>query len=437
MKFGVATADITPPIGVTLMGYDPRLSTSVGHPLRAEALACEGDAGAWILIGADVCAFAATLARPLRAAIARDVGLPPAAVVLTATHTHSGPHVTDALWCERSEQESAYFRLLVDRLKDVAIRAWQARCPGTLVLAQTAAPDLGSNRRIQKEDGTWINEWADPAGGHTGYFDPAVDVLGVRRDGGVLDALLVNFGCHPVCFGPQNLAISGDYVSYLKDDLEARGDARTVMFTVSGHANIDPRECIQGDPMVVQKMGERLADVVRRSLASLAPVGDAGVAAAEEPWRFRATWSPAGRLGIYFPHAAHGACVETSVSALAAGALALLGLPGETASEYRAKFRRRSPFAHTMLISLANDFIGYLPTDEILRQGAYEAALSPLDPMEEALASLADKALVRVHAATQQETSGNRASGKCPPEGAGGSKSAASAPRRSARKERR
>lgn len=403
MKFGVATADITPPVGVTLMGYDPRPSESVGHPLRAEALACEGEAGAWILIGADVCAFASPLTRPLRAEIASNNGLPPAAVMLTATHTHSGPHVTDALWCERSEQESAYFRKLRDSLRDVANRAWRARLPGTLVLAQTAAPDLGSNRRIQKPDGTWSNEWADPLGRHTGYYDPAVDVLGVRRDNGVLDALLVNFGCHPVCFGGKNLSISGDYVSYLKDDLEAKGDARTVMFTVSGHANIDPRECVQSDPMVVRKMGERLADIVRRSLPSLTPVAGAGVAAAEESWRFRATWSPEGRLRIYFPHAAHGACVDTSVSALAAGSLALLGLPGETASEYRQKFRRRSPFVHTVLISLANDFIGYLPTDEILRQGAYEAALSPLNPMEEALAGPAEKALKRVHEAVQRE----------------------------------
>jgi hypothetical protein len=418
MKFGVATTDITPPVGVTLMGYNPRQSESVGHSLRAEALACEGETGAWILIGADVCAFASPLTGSLRALIAGDHGLPPGAVMLTATHTHSGPHVTDALWCERSEEESAYFRKLRDSLRDVASRAWRARSPGTLVHAQTTAPDLGSNRRIQKADGTWTNEWSDPLGRHTGYYDPAVDVLGVRREDNVLDALVVNFGCHPVCFGPQNLAISGDYVSYLKDDLEAKGDACTVMFTVSGHANIDPRACLQGDPMVVREMGERLADIVRRSLPSLTPVDGDGVAAAEEFWRFRATWSPEGHLRIYFPHAAHGAGVDTSISALAAGSLALLGLPGETVSEYRQKFRRRSPFLHTFLISLANDFIGYLPTDEILRQGAYEAAVSPLAPMEEALVSRVNAALERAHAAVQGK---NRGSDKRQPEDAGDS----------------
>jgi neutral ceramidase len=421
MKFGVATEDITPPVGVTLMGYDPRPSESVGHPLRAEALACEGATGGWILISADVCAFASPLAKPLRADIAGRTGLQPESVMLSATHTHSGPHVTDALWCERSEQESAYFRTLREKLVDVADRAWRARFPGALVYGQTAAPELGSNRRVRCADGTWRNEWNDPEGRHTGYCDPAVDLAGVRREDGSLDALIVNFGCHPVCFGSQNRSISGDYVSYLKDALEAMGKARTVMFAVSGHANIDPHECVQGEPEVVRKMGEKLADIVRRSLPRLTPVGGTGVAAAEESWQFNTTWTLEGRMRIYFPHAACGASVDTGVSALAAGSLVLLGLPGETVSEYREDFRRRSPFAHTLLISLANDSIGYLPTDEILRQGAYEAALCPLNPIEDALATRVETALKRVHSAVHLAAGDNRVSEDRQPEGPGDS----------------
>ena len=400
MKFGVATADISPPIGVTLWGYDPRPSESVGHPLRAEALACESVSGGWILIGADLGAFSWPLASRLRMDIAQRTGLSSEAVMLTATHTHSGPHLTDALWCERSELESAYFRALRAQVAEVADRAWRARFPGTLLHAQTTAPELGSNRRILKADGTWSNEWSDPAGRHTGYYDPTVDLVGVRREDGSIDALLVNFGCHPVCFGKQSRAISGDYVSYLKDDLERKRDARTVLFTVSGLANIDPRDCVQVKPEVVRKMGERLAEIVRGALPALAPVGGARAAAVHEPWQFTTTWELGGRMKMYFPHAACGAPVRTAVSVLAAGSLVLLGLPGEAVSEYRAKFRLRSPFAQTLLVSLANDSIGYLPTEEILKQGAYEAALSPLNPIEAALTARVDAALSRVQAAT-------------------------------------
>ncbi len=132
MQFGVATEDITPPSGVTLMGYDPRPSESVGHTLRAEALACEGVNGGWILVSADVCAFASLLAKQLRADIASRTGLRLESVMLSATHTHSGPHVTDALWREQSEQESSYFRTLREKLVDLADRAWRGsqRVPG-------------------------------------------------------------------------------------------------------------------------------------------------------------------------------------------------------------------------------------------------------------------------------------------------------------------
>lgn len=396
LQLGVASADITPPVGVRLWGYDPRVSTFVEHPLRAEALACSAGAKGWILVSADVGGFSSPLTRLVRSDIAGRTGLPAEAVVLAATHTHSGPHVTDALWSEQSELESSYFRDLRRALADVAVGAWRARAAGELVHARTAAPALASNRRVQRPDGSWTNEWADPEGRHPGYFDPTVELLGVRRQGGRLDALLVNFGCHPVAFGPGNPGISGDYVSYLKDALEGRGRAETVLFTVSGHANVDPRDCVQADPAVVRRMGEGLAAIVEAALPSLAPAGGAGAGAAEEPWEFRTTWDLSGRVAIYFPAAGRGQTVRTSLCALGAGRLALLGLPGETVSEYREMIARRSPFATTLLVSLANDFIGYLPTDAILREGAYEARLSPLCPIEGAILSRADAALGRL-----------------------------------------
>ena len=80
---------------------------------------------------------------------------------------------------------------------------------------------------------------------------------------------------------------------------------------------------------------------------------------------------------------------------MAAGDCALLGLPGEAVSEYREKLSRLSPFGITLLVSLANDFVGYLPTDAILAEGAYEAGLSPCRPIESALTAHAERALAK------------------------------------------
>ncbi len=398
LHFGVASLDITPPLGCRLWGYNPRPATSIDHPLRAEALACSNGPHGWLLLAADVGAFAAPLTRLLRADIARRTGLTPEAVMLTATHTHSGPHLTDAIWNEQSELESTYFQTLRERLATLAEHAWQARRPGTLVHGQAICPSAISNRRTLGPDGRWINEWNDPEGRHDGYCDATLDLVGVRRDDGALDALLVNFGCHPVCFGSASQAISGDYVSYLKDALEKHGGVGTTLFTVSGHGNIDPRDCCQTDPAVTRRMGETVAACILPALPSLAPVAGTGIAAAELPWQFQTTWEISDRMTIYFPHAARGATVDTTVAALAVGELALLGLPGETVSEYRRTFQADSPFRHTLLISLANDFVGYLPTDDILEQGAYEAMMSPLKPIQAALAARVAAVLHQAHA---------------------------------------
>lgn len=398
MNFGIATADITPPIGVRLWGYEPRVATFIDHPLRAEALACDNGTGGWILLCADLGAFSAPLSNQIRSDIAEGTGLRSESVMLTATHTHSGPHVTDALWNEQSEKESAYFRELREKLVDVAQRAWRARCPGILLHTQTVAPDLGSNRRIQTDAGTWLNRWRDPEGINPGYFDPGVDLLGIKRPNGRLEALLVNYGCHPVGFGSLSPAISGDYVSYLKDALEKSGLVHTVLFTVSGHANIDPRDGCQENPEVVRLMGSRLADTVSDALPALARAPGTVVAAANRPWEFQTTWELDGRMAIYFPFAKRLSRVRTVISALRMGDTVIIGLPGETVSEYRAIFRQRSPFKHTLTVSLANDFIGYLTTDEILSQGAYEADICPVNPIQQSLTAHVDGVLQMVSA---------------------------------------
>ena len=299
LLFGVATTDITPPVGVTLMGYDPRISESVGHPLRAEALACANpDGGGWLMVSADVCGFSAPLTNVVRAAIADGTGLDVSAIMIAATHTHSGPHVSDALWCERSELESAYFAELRAKLVEVALRAWNARTPGTLVTAETAAPGFGSNRRARNADGTWYNQWSDPEGTNTGYNDPGIDLVGVRRPDGTLDALLVVFGCHPVSFGSRNLAISGDYVGHLKDALEQSGAVRTAMFSVAGTPT-SIRAFVQAIRRSCKRRARAWPRLSRRRCRVEARAGRCcrGGARAVE---FQTTWSPQGRVSIYF-----------------------------------------------------------------------------------------------------------------------------------------
>jgi len=62
--------------------------------------------------------------------------------------------------------------------------------------------------------------------------------------------------------------------------------------------------------------------------------------------------------------------VETMVIRI--GDLVIVGLPGEVFCELGLEIRKSSPAPHTIVISLANDAIGYLPNRSAFAQGGFE-----------------------------------------------------------------
>jgi neutral ceramidase len=64
------------------------------------------------------------------------------------------------------------------------------------------------------------------------------------------------------------------------------------------------------------------------------------------------------------------------IQALRIGDLGIVGLPGEVFVEIGLAIKRLSPFPYTMVIELANDWAGYIPTDTALLEGSYETRLA-------------------------------------------------------------
>ena len=55
--------------------------------------------------------------------------------------------------------------------------------------------------------------------------------------------------------------------------------------------------------------------------------------------------------------------------AVRVGGIGIVGLPGEIFYEHGLEIKKRSPAAHTMVVELANDAIGYVPTREAFGRG--------------------------------------------------------------------
>jgi len=74
--------------------------------------------------------------------------------------------------------------------------------------------------------------------------------------------------------------------------------------------------------------------------------------------------------------------VSTKIQSLWAGELAVLAIPGELCSRYTARFRDLSPLPATLVLTMANGAIGYLPLDEAYPQGGLEVMRAAMELVE-------------------------------------------------------
>jgi hypothetical protein len=82
------------------------------------------------------------------------------------------------------------------------------------------------------------------------------------------------------------------------------------------------------------------------------------------------------------------------IQALRLGPVALVGVPNEVFTELGQAIQVRSPYAHTLVVELANGCEGYLPTPRAFAEGGYETMLARSSKLvPEAGAQVVEKAL--------------------------------------------
>ncbi|HWF42746.1 MAG TPA: neutral/alkaline non-lysosomal ceramidase N-terminal domain-containing protein, partial [Acidothermaceae bacterium] len=94
---GVAVSDITPPRGSMLAGFAARSVPSEGihDPLFARAVALDDGRQGSIVIAADLVALTVGQCDGVRRRVREHTGLGVESVLVSVTHTHAGPHVSD------------------------------------------------------------------------------------------------------------------------------------------------------------------------------------------------------------------------------------------------------------------------------------------------------------------------------------------------------
>src|SRR5207248_40930 len=96
---GAASVEITPPVGAFLAGYPHvrRDSTGVHDPLLSCALYIRSAGEQALIIANDVIYVSKALVARCRKRIAEKTGVPAGNILISATHTHSGPKTLDPI----------------------------------------------------------------------------------------------------------------------------------------------------------------------------------------------------------------------------------------------------------------------------------------------------------------------------------------------------
>ncbi len=375
---GLAQVDITPPVGASLVGYKSRESKSIDMPLRAEAMVCRRGDDAWALVTCDVLGVAANLVAEIRSNVAAVCTIKESAIMISVTHTHSGPN-TIARDHSKTEAIDQEYRIgFVEKISQVIIDAFNNAQASSFSFAHGDIPGFAHNRRIQKEDDEWGNEWVDLEGQHPGYVDTHLTLLAIRDAQKNIRGLLVNYACHPVTLGPQSLAISPDYVGYLKQALGKHFGIDHVAFCLAGAGNLNPRDCINEETSATKKMGEELAQKIIPYVDQLSDMNTAELSSKQSPWSFERTRQRPKDKEMKDEQQQ----INSEFQMFACDELAIISLPGELFCEFNDMLRAASAYPCTIVSSITNDYIGYLPTDKAIGEGAYEVNMAPADNLE-------------------------------------------------------
>ena len=233
LLLGVSREDITPKVGCQLYGYNPTIfSTSVADNLDVTAFVYRYGDEASAMISVCVAGIQGDLSDKIRRLVSESCDIPFDNIMLSSTHTHSGPNVSgSAGW---GDMDMEYCDgVFIPRIVKAAKTANENLIPVRVGIA-TGESLVGINRRnlLDSEDTIFgQNFW--------GPFDPKKTVIAFRDFNGNPGANIVHYGAHPTAAG-ANTEITRDWPGVMVDRLEYVSGATTAFFN-GCEGDIGPR----------------------------------------------------------------------------------------------------------------------------------------------------------------------------------------------------
>ncbi|MCS0631151.1 neutral/alkaline non-lysosomal ceramidase N-terminal domain-containing protein [Telluria mixta] len=380
LRAGAARVEITP---TDLAALNPMGGSFKGvhDPIYLRALVLDDGHGSVALVSTDLIEVGTMDA--VRQRIAREVGIAADHVMIGASHDHSAPRLgrvtPGALAHDGGPESDAYSAWVYDKMVGALKQAKAALRPARLGSGRGQV-DVNVNRDVYGAHG-WGLGYAPDA-----PSDKRLGVLKIESLDGTPLALLLNYGVHStVTLGTNEISgdLAGAAERYVEDAL---GHGVVALWTPAALGDQAPRvsrprggdarrsDAVAYDAMNAQ--GLLVGAEAVRVASTMAPLKtDVRLAAAE---RVVACPAKQGRNLMADMKQQQVDSVPLRLNLIMIGDVALTGVSGEVTNAIGTRLYALSPLTQTFLVSIANDRIGYLPSDAAYDQPLFEVNGSPV-----------------------------------------------------------
>ena len=421
--YGVASISPDWPIGLSGFGTESyRISIGNRTDIFVIALAVTDEDGTTaLLISLDSAAGDADDC--IRKMIWEQFGIPKDHVIVSAIHPHSTP-----IWTEE------YVRLLLTQTQKAVEQALEDRAPAQMYGNKKQTTALTFVRNYVCNDGTiWGPNYGDKSSGlkcHESEADREMRLLKFDRGEKKMPIILVNFQAHPLMgSNGQDPFIHGDWPAIMRQHVQAQLGVQVIYFSGAG-GNLNSKSAIVEENISADWLdhGRRAAEVVIRAEDSYVPLAYGKIRGEEcvmtyetdhsmdhllkegkivEEIRVREGIAAAHAAAKHYPtlhsgwHAKHivlkskmPETMDLRIGAVCIGNVAFTWHPYEMFDtngkelrdgvigngNYPPADQKANPFLRTVVCTLGNGHIGYVPSRLGYTNGGYSTDITKLAP---------------------------------------------------------
>jgi len=392
-RAGVAKVKITPEKPLWMAGYSSRTRAAEGtiHDLWIKVLALEApNRHRAVIVTSDLLGFPKAIADKICEGLHQQCGLQRSQIMLTCSHTHSGPVLGSALEdCYPLDDTqkaliAEYASALDKKVIAAAAQALAAMAPATLSTGAGEAVFAVNRRNNREPNVPKLRESGAPL---KGPVDHSVPVMAVKDPNGKLRAVVFGYACHNTTLCDYQWC--GDYAGFAQLDLEQKHPEALAMFYIGCGAdqNPIPRRSLE----LAQNYGAMLATAVEEALGKpmhpVEPELKTAFAIVDLPLQplpaeselqvmakgvnYRARWA-ARMLDLLAQKQPLPTSYPYPVQAWTLGKdQRWIALGGEVVVDYAIKLKAQYG-ARTWVAGYANDVMSYIPSRRVWEEGGYE-----------------------------------------------------------------